>query len=701
MSGAPAPGEGRTFTEEAEPVPGTTLTLVQGTSFAICEASGDIGASSVEGVYVADTRICARLVLRVDGRPLEPLTTSLPSPFQATVLGRTRDRELLVYRTLHVGRGMRVDLRVVNLTRSPRPAEVRLDVGTDLAHLFAVKEGRADGVERPARVEAGQLVVDHEGGRRGLVVRTDGAAVDPGGVTWSVTLPPGGEWTGAVELAALRGGEVLEPRYRLGARAEEAVPSTRQARWEAARPTIDSDVPGLRTAFDRAAADLGALRLYDPAHPDEPVIAAGAPWYMTLFGRDSLLTSWMALLLDPGLALSTLRALARLQGRRHDPASEEEPGRILHEVRLSSEASLSVGDGDVYYGTADATPLFVMLAHELWRWGTPLAVLEPLLPAVDAALGWLAGPGDPDGDGYVEYAPRHDRSLANQGWKDSFDGVSFADGTIAAPPIALAEVQAYAYAAWRAGAALARATGDAATAAERAARADALQAAFARDFWLPDRQAVALALDGDKRPVDAVASNMGHCLWTGLIADPDQAASIARWLVSPEMFSGYGVRTLATSMGRYNPLSYHNGSVWPHDTAICIAGLRRAGFVDEALVLAEGLLAAATASGGRLPELFAGLTPGDIGAPVPYPASCSPQAWAAASPLLVVRALLGLEPDLPGGSVALDPVLPAGARRLLLSEVPLGPQRVSIEVTADAVAVRGLPRGVSVVRPGR
>jgi glycogen debranching enzyme len=244
---------------------------------------------------------------------------------------------------------------------------------------------------------------------------------------------------------------------------------------------------------------------------------------------------------------------------------------------------------------------------------------------------------DPDGDGYVEYAPAAPGSLGNQGWKDSHDAVSFAHGRLAEAPIAMAEVQAYTYAAWRAGAALAAADGDDEAAADCHSRADDLQARFERDFWLPDQEAFAIALDHDKRPVDAIASNMGHLLWAGIIADHDKAAAVARWLVSPELFTGWGVRTLATSMARYSPLSYHNGSVWPHDTAICVAGLRTYGFIEEAHRIAGGMFAAAEPLDGRLPELFAGLTIDEVPVPVRYPTSCSPQAWASAAPLLVLR----------------------------------------------------------------
>jgi glycogen debranching enzyme len=689
-------GEAWVAVEESEPVPAGTVTLVQGSSFAICDAGGDVTGRGVEGVFVGDTRVCSRLALTVDGQQVEALAVATPSPFAATFVARTPDRAFLVFRGAWVGRGMRCDVALRNLTNEDRHAVVRVAVDTDLADLFSVKAGRP--VRAPVVCEAGdgELRFMGEDGRRGLVVRSPSAAVgEDGSLGWEVVVPARSDWVGCLEVVAVRGGQEVELRHRCNLPPTEAVPAVRQLVWARRLPRLSTDVPGLARAVERAGEDLGALRIFDPDQPDEPVIAAGAPWYMTLFGRDSLLSSWMAMVIEPQLAYAVVHALARLQGRRYDPETEEEPGKILHEVRFSRGASLALADGDAYYGSVDATPLFVMLVHELWRWGLPFERLRPFLPAVDAALGWMAGPGDLDGDGYLEYERRSASGLANQGWKDSHDSISFADGRLADAPIALAEAQAYAYAAWRAGAALAAADGDGERAADRETRAAKLQASFDRDFWMPDRAAYALALDGDKRRVDSVASNMGHCLWAGIVADPDKAAAVARWLTSPELFSGWGVRTLATSMGRYNPLSYHNGSVWPHDTAICIAGLRRAGFGEEAVELGSALLAAADISGGRLPELFAGLTEQEVPTPVPYPASCSPQAWASAAPLLVTRAFLGLEPDVPGGVLTVDPVLPRGATELRLADVPLGESRLTVGAEGGDVTIGGAPPGLA------
>lgn len=682
-----------TFGDESEAVGPGSITLVQGTSFAICDRAGDVAGRGVHGVFVADTRVCSTLGLLIDGHPCEPLAVSVDEPSVARFVGRSADRTVIVRRTLRVGRGAVLDIELRERTHEGATVEVALVVGSDLADLFAVKEGRAEGRAAPAEAldDGDGVRLGWADGRRAALVRAGEVpdAIVEGTLRWSVALPPRGRWSCRIQVAAVREGHVVP----VGAVAPALVARHMD------QPALTTDIPGLRDAFVQTAADLDALRLVDPAHPQEPVIAAGAPWFMTLFGRDSIVTSWMAMMLDHGLGLATARTLARLQGRTTDAETEEQPGRILHEVRFGAGASLSLADAERYYGTVDATPLFVLLVHELWRWGVPWSAIEPLLPAVDAALSWVAGPGDSNGDGFVEYERMTERGLLNQGWKDSWDAIAHADGRLASPPIALAEVQGYVYAAWRAGAALAAAAGATKIAVERSVRADAVRDRFDEAFWLPELDWYALALDGEGRRVDALASNLGHLLWCGIVP-PERVPMVADALLSPELASGWGVRTLATTMARYDPLGYHTGSVWPHDTAIAVAGLRRAGCTEHAVRLAECLLAAARASGGRLPELFAGLGPEDLAVPVSYPASCSPQAWASAAPLLVLRALLGLEPDVPGGRIVLDPVLPPGSTRLRVDGVPLAGTRVSVEIDGDAVAVRGLPSGVAVLLRG-
>jgi glycogen debranching enzyme len=341
-----------------------------------------------------------------------------------------------------------------------------------------------------------------------------------------------------------------------------------------------------------------------------------------------------------------------------------------------------------------------MLLSELRRWGLAPEVVNQLLPHADRALEWIETFGDKDGDGYVEYRRSSDRGLVNQGWKDSVDAIRFANGDLAKAPIALCEVQAYVYGAYIGRAHFADEDGDADYAERYRAKAAALKEAFNRDFWLDDRQWFAMALDAEKRPVDALASNMGHCLWTGIV-DEDKAAAVAEHLVGPAMYSGWGVRTLASSMIGYNPISYHCGSVWPHDNAIAAAGLMRYGFVEEAQRVILSMLDASATTQGRLPELFTGLGRDEFPSVVGYPTSCSPQAWAAASPLLFLRTLLRLEPWIPHGKVSVAPAVPDAIGRLRVDNIPLGGARVSVDVFEGNVKVEGLPPAVELITEPR
>jgi glycogen debranching enzyme len=349
--------------------------------------------------------------------------------------------------------------------------------------------------------------------------------------------------------------------------------------------------------------------------------------------------------------------------------------------------------GTAYYGTIDATPLFVMLLGELSRWGLGTDIIDSLLPHADRAISWMEEYGDRDGDGFIEYQRPNTHGLINQGWKDSWDGINFADGTIAETPIALCEVQAYAYGAYVGRSLLARAAGDTAVERRCADRAEALKEAFNEAFWLPDKGYFALALDKDKKPVDSCTSNMGHCLWTGIV-DEDKAALVAERLMSPEMFTGWGIRTLGSDMGAYNPVSYHNGSVWPHDTAVVATGLMRYGFVKEASRVASGLFDAAEHFGGQLPELFCGFDRSDFPEPVPYPTACSPQAWAAAAPIQLARILLRFDPDFTRKVLHLAPILPDSFGEFKAENVLLGRSRITIQASAGNGTVSGLPAGL-------
>ena len=683
---------------------GGSITLVEGASFSISGLNGDIDPGSAQGLFFEDTRFVSTWRLRLDGAELQSLASIPHHPFSATFVSRGQprgdqtDSTLFVERSRYVGNGMREDLIIRNFGREPAACSIAFELDADFAHLFDVKENSVQ-VHGDHSVAVAASVMTFAYQNRDVSRRVDvafppGARLSPGLASLEVVVPAGGDWSTTLEFHLVVDNEPVELRYDGEASVELSAPATRLREWESTAPRVHTDDEAANATFRQSQRDLGALRIFDPEHPQRAVIAAGAPWFMTLFGRDSLLTSLMTLEVDPSLASGTLLTLARMQGERVDPLTEEQPGKILHEVRRGLATVIDARLGSVYYGSVDATPLFVLLLGELFAWGMDDEVLARLLPHADRALEWMVRFGDRDGDGFIEYQRATERGLANQGWKDSFDGVSFASGRLAEPPIALCEVQGYAYAAFLARATIARKLGDAQLAGEFVDRAERLKIAFNERFWLEERGYFAMGLDGEKSPIDSLTSNIGHCLWTGII-DDDKAKATAEQLCGPAMFTGWGIRTLANSMARYNPVSYHNGSVWPHDSSICAAGLARYGFVEQAEALTVGLFEAAEAFGGRLPELFCGFDRADFPIPVPYPASCSPQAWAAAAPFWLLRtSLLRLQPSVPDGSVTCSPRVPAGFGTLLVENLLLGGARVSIAATGTTAEVRGLPAGL-------
>ena len=683
------------------------VTLVEGSTFGISLPSGDMLGGFPHGLFHRDTRFLSTMRLRINGEWPEPLSARAVYPFSASMVLRAppapgdADSKLLVRRDRHVGQGMREDIVVRNYGTVPAFCTLELELDVDFADLFEVKAGNVQTDRRRELVAAdGHLTWRYARGafRRATVIDFSHAVnMRDGTACFEVVVPPGGEWSLCMQLTPVIDDVALVAQHPCGEPVEWSAPVERLESWRRSRPVIEVEHPAFHAMLERSALDLAALRISDAEFPGREVIAAGAPWFMTLFGRDSLITSWMALMVDPDLALGTLQTLARFQGTTVDERSEEQPGRILHEVRFGETAELSLGPGGTYYGSVDATPLFVMLLGELHRWGLAADKVHQLAPAADRALAWIDDFGDRDGDGYVEYQRMTPGGLANQGWKDSFDAIRFVDGRLAESPVALCEVQGYVYAAFLARASMAEADGDLVRAVALRARAASLKERFNRDFWLEDRGWFALGLDARKRPVDALTSNIGHCLWTGIV-DDDKVERVAAHLTSPEMSSGWGIRTLASSMTGYNPVSYHNGSVWPHDSTIVAAGLARVGQGDALRQVAGGLVATAPEFSYRLPELFAGIGRDEMPFPVRYPTSCSPQAWAAASPLLLLRALLGLEPDVPHGVVRIRPELPSWLGPVRVEGVALGTGRLSLEVRDGEVEVSEVPDGV-VVEP--
>ena len=625
---------------------------------------GRIDGHGIHGFYHSDLRVLDRVLLTVGGSEPEHIGTAGPDAatavFTAVVRGlddETADPRVRLdrSRTVRAGSlGERIVLR--NALGHGLRTTVQLEVGADFSPMQQIKAGRS-GSEHPVTVSLGADPgsADLRSGPVSARIVAEGSDITVSGD--SLTL----RWE--ADLAA-RSEVVLEWRIDVEDPTAVVAGAAPSDRWGAFRATTGDS--RLAAWLGRAIADLQALRMTTVEHPDDVFLAAGAPWFFTLFGRDSLWAARMLLPLGHELAASTLRVLAAYQGVREVPETAEQPGKIMHELR---PGTLSIPGEDVilpplYYGTVDATALWVCLLHDAWRWGMPAEEVEVLLPHLEAALAWMRDYGDSDGDGFLEYIDTTGHGLANQGWKDSGDSIQWRDGTLAVGPIALCEVQGYAYEAAVGGAELLEAFGRPGAEDWRAWAAD-LKERFAASFWIddPDGAYPAVALDAAKRKVDTVTSNIGHLLGTGIL-DPEQSALVARRLVSPELASGYGLRTMSQDSAGYWPLSYHGGSVWAHDTAIVIGGLAREGFRDEAERLTGGLLAAAEGFGYRMPELHAGDSADETSTPVPYPAACRPQAWSAAAAVAVLSARLGLQADAPAGRFVVDPEPSAGTMRI-------------------------------------
>jgi glycogen debranching enzyme len=683
--------------------------LVEGTSFCISLPNGDMHSEYPHGVFFQDTRILSRWSLTVNGQSLEPLAAETKEPYRALFASRvTRsdgyaDTPLIVERIREVSAGILEQITVRNYSVEPAECAISISIGSDFADLFEVKEARIQRRWEESRQADGDSLTiraSWQDVRKGVVVKAEGASVTPDGLTYQTVIAPRGEWSAVLSVVPFADGTGPVAPFVRPASGEISPSDRRRQEWVGKIPRLQMGNRSIERTLRRSYDDLGALRIEDPHHPERIVVAAGAPWFMTLFGRDSLWASEMAMPVDPSLALGTLQTLADRQGSVVDPMSEEEPGKILHEVRLDVSSGLSLGGKSVYYGSVDATPLFVTVLGSVSRWGFAKDTIAALLPHADRALDWIRDYGDKDGDGFVEYERLNPRGLLNQGWKDSWDGINFADGTMAEGPIALCEVQAYVYDAYMARAWMAYDAGETTLAADLADRAAQLKKRFNEVFWMPDRGYYAIALDGRKRQVDACASNMGHCLWVGLV-DEDKAPLVAERLLSREMFSGWGVRTLASDMGAYNPASYHNGSVWPHDNAVIVAGLLRYGFVAEAQRIATALLDAADYSDGRLPELFCGFSRDQFAEPVPYPTACSPQAWAATTPIQLVTSLMRYDAHVSRGGFWLDPALPESYGDLHISNAPMAGGRMTIDIAGSVPSVQGLPEGMDFHRGHR
>lgn len=671
------------------------LTLKHLDHFAVTNRLGDIAPAGARdmGFFREDTRFLSHLELFVAGGPPVVLSTQASTDYVTQIDLTVTTKEyggiflgdpvnFLHLRREQIIRDELVDhFTLTNFVSHPIDFWLELHFAVDFADVFEIRGMRRQrrGTYFVPEVQEDRVIFRYRGldGRtyRSEVSFSNGPAiVEMERVRWNLHLEPNATATVEMRVAPRLDEEPATVPMPFVDRVERNREEFRA--WRTTCTRFETSVPVFDEGLEQAVADLLALQ---SERGGERVIAAGIPWYTCPFGRDTLLTAYEALAVAPSLARDALVYLAAHQGTRDDPEKDEEPGKILHEVRTGEMAIAGEIPHTPYFGSVDATPLWLILLSEYFLWTDDRATVRSLLPAAERALDWIDRWGDLDGDGFVEYHKRGPRGLDNQGWKDSRDGVIFADGTIARSPIALAEVQGYVCDAKRRMAQLYRRLGFIPEAERLAGQARLMTEKIDRAFWMPEKEYFAEALDHEKRQVDAITSNPGHLLWSRA-AFPARARRVGEVLLGPNMFSGWGIRTLASQQSAYNPLSYHNGTVWPHDNAICAMGLANYGMNGLAAEILGGLHASAIFfRHHRLPELFCGLGRRHGDFPVQYPVACSPQAWASAAFFLLLRACLGLFPDAPRRTLHVqNPRLPSWLDEVQFHGMQIGPTRVSL-----------------------
>jgi glycogen debranching enzyme len=661
----------------------TTISVLEGNNFVVSDLRGDIDASPSEplGLFAWDTRFLSRWLLTVDGQRPNVLSTDDLDYFyvQFFLVPGTGtiyvDADQSIIRRRAIENGFHEDLTIFNHKDKPVDLKVRIEAASDFADLFEVKDKLTKKGEFYHRIATNRLVLGYRREqfvRETLITASATADIDEHGLSFAVHIEPHGEWTTSLEVVTVLVG--------FGENQEETTegqgdPQTRSKMKRSleklgeAIPRLSCDWPSLQVTYRQSLIDLAALRFFPLTLSGQAIPAAGLPWFMTLFGRDSMIASYQALPFASELAEATLQALAQRQGTRVDDFRDEDPGKIMHEVRFGEMTAFEERPHSPYYGAADVTPFFLILLDEVERWTGNAELVRQLEMEARAALTWIDKYGDRNGDGYVEYERRNkETGLENQCWKDSWNSIQFADGTISRLPRATCEIQGYVYDAKMRCARLAREFwNDPELAARLEKEAAELKRRFNQDYWLEDREFFAIAIDGDGRKVDSLTSNIGHLLWSGIV-DEDKAGALVRHLMGPKLYSGWGIRTMAEGEGGYNPIGYHVGAVWPHDNSFIAMGLRRYGYREEAARVAMNMLEAATYFKGRLPEAFAGYRRELTEFPVEYPTACSPQAWASGAPLLLLRAILGLEPI--GDNLLVDPAIPTVLGQLELLDIP-------------------------------
>jgi glycogen debranching enzyme len=699
------------------------MSINQGSTFLVCGSDSSIEevVGQGQGLFAADTRFLSHHVLRLNGRRLAVVAAMRLSHRHArwtlmdsspwSVHGDATDVRVAVTLDRFIStRRLHEDITVQAYGAQPVPLLLEVVLSSDFADLFEVRTERWQRRASLRTTWKGQRLENRyvrDGFVRRCLIRSDAAHTAThanGELHFPIDLAPGQPWNACLQydlLTSARARPRLAPCPN-----DEVVGHGQQSRYQRWQRTVSRAAPAdqrLLRAYDQATDDFAALRMYDKdLGRDAWVPAAGIPWFVAIFGRDSLIASLQALPVHPMFAMGTLIKLAALQATEDDATADAEPGKVCHELRVGEWARFHTIPRSTYYGTADATPLYLMLLAETYRWLGNASALRRFRPTAQRCLEWIDRYGDRDGDGLQEYAPRSATGYRNQCWRDADDGVLDELGGFPPHPIATCELQAYVVAAKRSVADLFDAWGDAERAAALRDEAEQLRRRFIDAFWLDDEATVAFALDGQKRPLRTVTSNPGHVLWLGLL-DEERGRRVVDRLMGADLFSGWGLRTLSADHPSYDPHSYQRGSVWPHDTMIAAAGMRRYGRLGDAWRVVDGLVSAVSSFERlQMPELFSGLQRRQPDAPVPYERANVPQAWAAGSVFHAVRMLLGLDPDVPNGRVYIDPVLPPWCPELTVDNLRIGDDRFSISAwRADGaceVAVDGGRSPLAVVR---
>ena len=680
----------------------SVLTINQGSTFVVSELDGQIASDGEQGIFASDTRFVSYYAITANGTPWQLLTSSTVHYYQSRAFltnaafesedGLVPEGTISLVLGRSVAEGIHEDCDVTNYGLAPVRFNLEIAIRSDFADIFEIKSKKL--------VRRGRIVTEWDKKRRELrtsykhkdferklvyqlLNNTSSATYANGRLTFEIELEPGKTWHSCCFYTLVEGHHAKSPK-RTSHDGDDTELDRLERDWEESSTHLSSSNEDVYRLYHRSLQDMSALRLHEHDFAERVWLpAAGVPWFVTIFGRDSLIVSLQSMLVAPGLALGTLKKLAELQAKASDDWRDADPGKMPHEIRFGELAHFNKIPHTPYYGTADATILYLILLHESWRWLGDDSLLKEHRQTADRCLEWIDRYGDLDGDGFQEYKTRSTQGYENMGWKDSGDAIVYPDGTQVAPPKALCELQGYVFDAWMRMAEIFDHWNDTARADELRSKAAALQARFEARFWSEEIGCYALTLDAEKQPVTSIASNAGHLLWSG-IARPDHAARVVARFLEPDMWSGWGIRTLSEENPAYNPFSYQLGSVWPHDNGIIAMGFARYGFREESARIARDISEAASYFDGyRLPELYAGITRSAGSFPVQYRGANVPQAWAAASIFQLLQAMLGVQADAPHRRLFVDPALPSWLPDVTLSGIDVGRAKLDLRFWRD------------------